>query len=232
MKANAPSTSGFFVLVGNVLSNLREPISVIFRCPLLSCSSSISSRLFNVDCRHTCLSQRSSKVKLKTIRKSMKSTFSWVLLFSIISIGDASIRAKAFTTHPAYSANRLEIFDGDKTEIRGCNGYAGPLKNPKPSINSAQSVKNIYARWNFGNSTAMGRVFVSKNGSIRSYPYTRNPQVNSWLSWKMEDNTSVFIKFNIESTGWEAGNGYGELYSISEDGVRLWSIPVYVGEGC
>ena len=48
----------------------------------------------------------------------------------------------------------------------------------------------------------------------------------------MEDNTSVFIKFNIESIGWEAGNGYGELYSISEDGVRLWSIPVYVGEGC
>ena len=48
----------------------------------------------------------------------------------------------------------------------------------------------------------------------------------------MEDNTSVFIKFKIESTGWEAGNGYGELYSISEDGVRLWSIPVYVGEGC
>ena len=78
----------------------------------------------------------------------------------------------------------------------------------------------------------MGRVFVSKSGSIRSYPYTRNPQINSWLSWKIEDNTSVFIKFKIESTGWEAGNGYGELYSISEDGVRLWSIPVYVGEGC
>ena len=162
----------------------------------------------------------------------MKSVFPCILLFSIVSIGDASTRAKAFTTHPAYSANRLEIFDGDKTEIRGCNGYAGPLKNPKPSVNSAQSVKNIYARWNFGNSTTMGRVFVSKNGFIRSYPYTRNPQVNSWLSWKMEDNTSVFIKFNIESTGWEAGNGYGELYSISEDGVRLWSIPVYVGEGC
>ena len=50
--------------------------------------------------------------------------------------------------------------------------------------------------------------------------------------WKMEDNTSVFIQFNIESSGWEAGNGYGELYSISEDGTRLWSIPVYVGEGC
>ena len=32
----------------------------------------------------------------------------------------------------------------------------------------------------------MGRVFVSKNGSIRSYPYTRNPQINSWLSWKTE----------------------------------------------
>ena len=107
-------------------------------------------------------------------------------MFSIVSIGDASTRAKAFTTYPAYSANRLEIFDGDKTEIRGCNGHAGPLKNPKPSINSAQSVKNIYARWNFGNSTAMGRVFVSKNGSIRSYPYTRNPQINSWLSWKTE----------------------------------------------
>ena len=40
------------------------------------------------------------------------------------------------------------------------------------------------------------------------------------------------LKFNIESSGWEAGIGYGELYSISEDGVRLWSIPVYVGEGC
>ena len=136
-----PPQAGFFVLAGNVLSILREPISLTFRCSLLSCSSSISSRLFNAHCRHNCLSQRSSKVKLKAIRKSMKSTFSWVLLFSIISIGDASIRAKAFTTHPAYSANRLEIFDGDKTEIRGCNGYAGPLKNPKPSINSAQSVK-------------------------------------------------------------------------------------------
>ena len=147
-------------------------------------------------------------------------------MFSIVSIGDASTRAKAFTTHPAYSANRLEIFDEDKTEIRGCNGYAGPLKNFKPSINSAQPVKNIYARWNFGNSTAMGGVFVSKNGSIGSYPYTRNPQINSWLSWKMEDNASVFIQFNIESSGWEAGIGYGELYSISQDGVRLWSIPV------
>ncbi len=78
----------------------------------------------------------------------------------------------------------------------------------------------------------MGGVFVSKNGSIGSYPYTRNPQINSWLSWKMEDNASVFIQFNIESSGWEAGIGYGELYSISEDGVRLWSIPVYGGEGC
>ena len=48
----------------------------------------------------------------------------------------------------------------------------------------------------------------------------------------MEDNASVFIQFNIESSGWEAGIGYVELYSISEDGVRLWSIPVYVGEGC
>ena len=69
VKANAPSTSGFFVLVGNVLSNLREPISVIFRCPLLSCSSSISSRLFNADCRQNILSQRSSKVKLKIKQK-------------------------------------------------------------------------------------------------------------------------------------------------------------------
>ena len=162
----------------------------------------------------------------------MKSPFSWILLFSIVSIGDASIRAKAFTTYPAYSANRIEIFDGDTTEIRGCNGYASPLKNPKPPLNSAQSVKHIYARWSFGTSTAMGRVFISKNGFVKSYQYARNPQVNSWLSWKMEDNTSVFIKFKIQSTGWETGNGYGELYSVSEDGVRLWSIPVYVGEGC
>ena len=78
----------------------------------------------------------------------------------------------------------------------------------------------------------MGRDFVSRNGSIRSYPYTRNPQINSWLSWKMEDNASVFIKFNIESSGWEAGDGYRELCSISEDGMRLWSILVYVGEEC
>lgn len=182
-----PPQAGFFVLVGNVLSNLREPISVIFRCPLLFCSSSISSRFFNADCRHNCLSQRSSKVKLKNKQKEHEVDIFLGPIFSIISIGDASTRAKAFTTHPAYSANRLEIFDGDKTEIRGCNGYAGPLKNPKPSINSVQSVKNIYARWNFGNSTTVGRVFVSKNGSIRSYPYTCNPQINSWLSWKMED---------------------------------------------
>ena len=89
----------------------------------------------------------------------MKSVFPCILLFSIVSIGDASTRAKAFTTHPAYSANRLEIFDGDKTEIRGCNGYAGPLKNPKPSINSAQSVKKYLCTLEFWEFNYYGQGF-------------------------------------------------------------------------
>ena len=169
---------------------------------------------------------------MKQSEKSMKPSYLWVLLFSILSIGDISRRTQAFTTHPAYSANSIEIFNGDMTGIVGCNGYASPLKNPTPPKNSLQSIKNIYARWNFGSSDTKGRIFISKNGSIKSYPYIRNPQINSWLSWEMEDNTRVFLKFKAESTDWETSNGHGELYSISEDGVRLWSIPIYAGEGC
>jgi len=37
----------------------------------------------------------------------------------------------------------------------------------------------------------------------------------------MEDNTSVFIQFNIESSGWEAGNGYGVFLSTLEKDADL-----------